>query len=89
MIIWKVVLSKRATEDANKITKKQLQDKVKALFSILQYDPYKTPPYFEKLRGVENKYSRRLNNKDRLLYEIFKDQNLIIIKSILCNYDDN
>ncbi|MFC2442499.1 MAG: hypothetical protein ACFNUO_06730 [Capnocytophaga ochracea] len=33
-------------------------------------------------------YSRALNKKDRLIYEIFKEENLVVIVQFLGHYQD-
>lgn len=58
------------------------RDKTKRLLNIIAQDPYTSPPNFEKLCGFENVYSRRINIKHRLVYEVFKEQKIIKVISL-------
>lgn len=44
------------------------------------------PPSFEKLVGLENTYSRRINIQHRLVYQIDKKNHLIIVKMLYKHY---
>ena len=48
---WQIILSRQATKDANKIAQAGLKPQAKKLLEILQKNPYKTPPPYEKLVG--------------------------------------
>ena len=63
-----------------------LVEKVKALVELLKENPYITPPTYEKLLGFENVYSRRLNNQHRLVYEVRKDENVVVIIRMWTHY---
>ncbi len=83
---WKIIFSKRACDDANKISKAGLKQKVELLLDIIRHDPYENPPSFEKLLGIGNTYSRRINIQHRLVYEILKDSRTIIIRMMYKHY---
>ena len=49
----------------------KLSDKAKELLEILEIDSLQDPPPYEKLHGeLEGMYSRRINSKHRIVYEI-------------------
>ncbi|MDD7428766.1 MAG: Txe/YoeB family addiction module toxin, partial [Oscillospiraceae bacterium] len=55
-----------------------LDSTAKALIDILRNDPYQTPPPFEKLVGdLQGDYSRRINIKHRLVYEIIENEKTV------------
>ncbi len=78
MVSWKIVYTKQAIKDSKKIESGGLKAKVSKLLLVLQDDPYKTPPPYEKLVGdLSGAYSRRINFQHRLVYQI-----LIEIKTV-------
>jgi len=49
--MYRVLFSKAAQKDAQKIKKSNLSEKCKVLIQILQIDPFTKVPSFEKLVG--------------------------------------
>lgn len=86
---WQIKYTKRVVADAQKLASVGLKDKTQRLLKIIAQDPYASPPNFEKLCGFENVYSRRINIKHRLVYEVFKEQRIIKVISLWGHYDDN
>lgn len=77
---WKLVYTKQAKKDAKKITAAGLKQKVKLLLELLEENPYKKPPPFEKLVGdLSGAYSRRINIQHRLVYQIHEEEHVIKI----------
>ncbi len=75
-----IVYSKQSFKDYEKLKQfPSLVEKVKALIELLEDNPYQTPPSYEKLLGFDNVYSRRINNQHRLVYEIRKEENVVVI----------
>ena len=75
-----VVFSKQSYKDYEKLKQfPSLVEKVKALVELLKDNPYTTPPTYEKLIGFDNIYSRRINNQHRLVYEIRKEEGVVVI----------
>jgi Txe/YoeB family toxin of toxin-antitoxin system len=86
MVEWKLIYTKRAQEDALKIKKAGLKAKAQKLLQTISQDPYQIPPSFEKLVGLEDTYSRRINIRHRLVYQIDKENHLIIVKMLYKHY---
>lgn len=75
-----IVYSKQSYKDFEKLKQfPALIEKAKSLIELLAINPYQTPPTYEKLIGFENVYSRRINVQHRLIYEIRKEENTIVI----------
>ena len=75
---------------ANSILKQAgLKEKTLRLIELISKNPYENPPSFEKLLGFNNVYSRRINIKHRLVYEVISEEKAIKIISIWGHYDDN
>lgn len=71
MGLYKIVYVKHAVKDAQKLTAAGLDKKARALISLLEADPFQTPPPCEKLcRDLSGFYSRRINIQHRLVYEV-------------------
>lgn len=83
-----IVYSKQSYKDFEKLKQfPALIEKVKSLIELLAINPYQTPPTYEKLIGFENVYSRRINVQHRLIYEIRKEENTIVIIRMWTHYN--
>jgi toxin YoeB len=88
MVAWKIVYTKDAVKDAKKLSKAKLQDKAKRLLTVLQEDPFATPPACEKLIGdLTGAYSRRINIKHRLVYQVLKRERTIKVLRMWTHYE--
>ena len=65
---YKVLFTKQAVKDLEKIKKSNLNSKVYKLLEIISNNPMQPP--WEKLINQENTYSRRINLQHRLVYFI-------------------
>ena len=69
---------------SNKVHKRKLYE----LFEILEGNPYQTPPSYEKLTGdLDGKYSRRINIKHRLVYEVDEEKKQVKVLSLWSHYE--
>ena len=74
-MIWQIILSRQATKDAKKIAQSGLKPQAKKLLELLEENPYKTPPPYEKLVGnLQGFYSRRISIQHRLIYQIVENE---------------
>lgn len=89
MVEWTLKYTNKVAADSSKLKRAGLEKKVQRLLAILKEDPFKKPPYFEKLFGFENVYSRRINIKHRLVYQVFKEEKIVKVVSLWGHYDDN
>jgi len=83
MVMYSIVYDKEAVKDIPKLKAAKLDRKAKALIDLIRENPYQSPPPYEKLQGdIYGVYSRRINIKHRLVYEIVEDQKAIKIISM-------
>lgn len=83
-----VVFSKQSYKDYEKLKQfPTLVEKVKSLVALLKDNPYITPPTYEKLIGFKEVYSRRINAQHRLVYEVRKDENVVVIIRMWTHYE--
>ena len=88
--MYKVFVTKNAAKDFPKLTALHIDKKVKALIEVLKNNPYQTPPSNEKLVGdLNGLYSRRINLKRRLVYEIDDKNKIVKIVSVWSHYEEN
>lgn len=85
---WQLVYTKQAQKDARKLASSGLKDKAKALLQIIESDPYQNPPSYEKLVGdLDGAYSRRINIKHRLVYQVLEEQNIVKVLRMWTHYE--
>ena len=86
--MYSIVYTRKAIDDIPKLKVAKLDNKAKLLIEILKNNPYKTPPSYEKLQGdLKGAYSRRINIKHRLVYEVYEEDKIIKIISLWSHYD--
>jgi toxin YoeB len=86
--MWRIVFTKQAQKDANKLTAVGLRPKAEKLLDILRKNPYQTPPSFEKLLGdLSGAYSRRINIQHRLVYQVVSDENVVKVIRMWTHYE--
>ena len=88
MVKWKLVYTKQAQKDAKKISSANLKEKTLELLSIIEANPFQTPPPFEKLVGdLTGAYSRRINIQHRVVYQIYEKERIIKIIRMWTHYE--
>ena len=84
---WRLVFTKQAIKDAQKIVQSGLKPQTNQLLEILKEDPYRNPPAYEKLVGdLSGAYSRRINIQHRLVYQISDDIRTVKIIRMWTHY---
>lgn len=85
---WRLVYTRQAQKDAQKLAAAGLKTKAQALLDVLASDPLAAPPRYEKLVGdLAGAYSRRINIHHRLVYEIMADQKTVRVLRMWSHYD--
>lgn len=86
--MYSIVYTKKAVNDIPKLKSAKLDKKAKALIELIRENPYQTPPPYEKLQGdLQGAYSRRINIKHRLVYEVFEEEQTVKIISLWTHYE--
>ncbi len=87
--MYKIVYRKKAIKDIQKLKMQGLSDKAKRLIEVIKNNPYQTPPPYEKLVGdLQGTYSRRINIKHRLVYQVYEEEKVIKIISLYSHYEN-
>ena len=88
LVTWKLYFTKHAQKDAKKLAAAGLKDKAEELLALLEKNPYRTPPPYEKLVGdLAGAYSRRINVQHRLVYQIQRKEKAIRILRMWTHYE--
>ena len=78
--MYSIVYTKKAVNDIPNLKSAKLDKKAKDLIELIRENPYQTPPPYEKLQGdLQGAYSRRINIKHRLVYEVFEEEQTVKI----------
>ena len=86
--MYKLVYTKKAAEDIPKLKSTGLDKKAKALIELLRENPFQNPPPFEKLKGdLEGAFSRRINIKHRLVYQVYESEGTMKIIRLWTHYE--
>ena len=81
--MYYIVYTKKAANDIPNLKAARLDGKAKLLIDLIRENPYQTPPPYEKLLGdLHGAYSRRINIKHRLVYEVIEKEHIIKIISL-------
>jgi len=87
-VSWKVVFTRQAQKDAEKLSSSGLKSKAEEIIEILRQDPYQTPPPYEKLIGdLSGACSRRLNIQHRIVYQIYNDEKIVKVIRMWTHYE--
>ncbi len=85
---WRVVFTKAARKDAEKLLSAGLKPKAERFLAILREDPFQSPPPFEKLVGsLSGAYSRRINICHRLVYQVIETERTVKVLRMWSHYE--
>ncbi len=85
---WRLVYTKQAQKDAEKLAAAGLKTKAQALLALLEENPYQTPPPFEKLVGdLSGACSRRISIQHRLVYQVLEDTRTVKVLRMWTHYE--
>lgn len=86
--MYQIYYTKRAVSEIPKLKAAKLDQKAQALIDVLRKNPYQRPPEFEKLKGdLSGAYSRRINIKHHLVYEVLETEQAVKIISMWSHYE--
>ncbi|MBN2089019.1 Txe/YoeB family addiction module toxin [candidate division KSB1 bacterium] len=88
MVKWKILYTKQAQKDAKKLSASGLKPKAEEILKILETDPFKVPPPYEKLLGdLSGAYSRKINIQHRIVYQVLKEEKIVKIIRMWTHYE--
>jgi toxin YoeB len=88
MVKWRIIYPGQAQKDAKKIAAAGLRQNAEEILEILSEDPLRSPPPYEKLIGdLQGAYSRRINIRHRLVYQVSKEIRTVKIIRMWTHYE--
>jgi Txe/YoeB family toxin of toxin-antitoxin system len=88
MVKWKLVYTPQAQKDAKKLARSGLRANAEALLEVLEENPFRRPPPYEKLLGdLSGAYSRRINIQHRLVYQVLKRGRVVKVLRMWTHYE--
>jgi len=88
MVKWKLVYTPQAQKDAKKLARSGLRANAEALLEVLEENPFRRPPPYEKLLGdLSGAYSRRINIQHRLVYQVLKRERIVKVLRMWTHYE--
>lgn len=91
--MYQIIYSKQIPKQIINLKALGLDKKSKELIEVLRANPFQNPPPYEKLIGnLDGFYSRRINIKHRMIYQVFIDETkefdgIVRIVSIWSHYE--
>lgn len=86
--MYKIYYSKTAAKQIPLLKTAHIDEKAKKLIEIIASNPFQNPPPYEKLVGdMDGLYSRRLNIRHRLVYQVYEEEKAVKIVSMWSHYD--
>jgi len=73
--MFNIVLTRQAEKDAKKLEQAGFKPRAVVLLGILCQNPFQNPPFYEKLQGFKDIYSRKINIQHRLVYQVLPNEN--------------
>ncbi|MBQ8235032.1 MAG: Txe/YoeB family addiction module toxin [Bacilli bacterium] len=84
-----IKFSKQASKDKIKLKSSGLDKNCKDILILMENNPFQYPPSYEKLSGdLKGLYSRRINIKHRIVYEVDEEKKEIHILRMWTHYDN-
>ncbi len=86
--MYRLLFTKQAQKDAKKLAASQLKDRATELLAILEKDPFREYPPFEKLVGdLSGSYSRRINIQHRIVYQVLETGKIVKVLRMWTHYE--
>ena len=85
---WTLEFTKHALKDAVKLKRAGMWKKAEELLGVLEENPFKNPPPFERLIGdLHGIFSRRINIQHRLTYTVDEETRTVRVSRMWTHYE--
>ncbi|SDY94973.1 Txe/YoeB family addiction module toxin [Nitrosomonas halophila] len=86
--MWALRYTNQAKMDAKKLVSSGLKSKAQELLEVVSKNPYQNPPPYEKLVGdLAGAYSRRINIRHQLVYQVIEQEKIVKILRMWTHYE--
>lgn len=83
---WKILYTSTALKDRERALQNGFGDRIKALEKALRENPY-SPPREKLVGNLSGAYSKRLNRRHRIVYQVLPSERVIKILSAWSHYE--
>lgn len=85
---YTLVYTKQAQKDAKKLSSSNLKSNAENILEILKKDPFTPYPPYERLLGdLTGSFSRRINIRHRIVYQVLEDRKIVKILRMWTHYE--
>lgn len=85
---WRLLYTQQARQDSKKLAAAGLKPKAQALLEVLRENPFQWPPPYEKLVGdLQGAFSRRINIRHRLVYQVLAEEKIVKVLRMWTHYE--
>jgi Txe/YoeB family toxin of toxin-antitoxin system len=85
---WRLFFTAHAEKDAGELCRAGLRPRAERLFHVLGENPFQTPPPYEELVGdLAGAYSRRIDIRHRLIYQVLKRERSVKVLRMYTYYE--
>ena len=86
--MYKLLYTKQAKKDARKLLESNLKKKAQEILKVLEEDPFKEYPQYEKLMGdLTGIFSRRINIQHRIVYQVYQKDQIVKVIRMWTHYE--
>jgi Txe/YoeB family toxin of toxin-antitoxin system len=88
LVSWEIVFTRQARKDARKLAAAGLRPSAERLLELLKKNPFQTPPPCERLLGdLAGAFSRRINIRHRLVYQVLREIKTVKVIRMWTHYE--
>ncbi len=85
--MYKLLYTKQAKKDAKKLSESNLKKKAQEILKVLEEDPFREYPPYEKLIGdLTGAFSRRINIQHRIVYQVYPKEQIVKVIRMWTHY---
>ncbi len=86
--MYKLLYTKHAKKDAEKLSESNLKRKAQEILKIIENNPFEDYPPYEKLIGdLTGAFSRRINIQHRIIYQVLEEEKIVKIIRMWTHYE--
>jgi toxin YoeB len=86
--MYKLLYTKQAKKDAKKLSESNLKKKAQEILKIIEEDPFRDYPPYEKLIGdLTGAFSRRINIQHRIVYQVYEEEKVVKVIRMWTHYE--
>lgn len=85
--MYKLLYTKQAKKDAKKLSESDLKKRAQEILKVLEEDPFKEYPPYEKLIGdLTGTFLRRINILHRIVYQVYQKEQIVKVIRMWTHY---